>query len=174
MESFKSELRTTRPFYDFISAANYCLDHNIELEQALAWMDRAIYFRIMGVKNFLTLNTKAAILIKLNRIDEAKKLMEEALPIGTVSEVHYYGRTLLNLKQNDEALKVFKRNYEKFPNEYTTNVGMARAYSAKGDYKKALTYIKAALPQSPDEGSKARTEVMLKQLQDGKDVNSQN
>jgi hypothetical protein len=55
IESFKSELRTTRPFYDFMSAANYCIANNIELEQALAWMDRAIYFRIMGVKNFQTL-----------------------------------------------------------------------------------------------------------------------
>ena len=91
--SFKSELRTTRPFYDFMSAANYCIANNIELEQALAWMDRAIYFRIMGVKNFQTLGTKAAVLMKINRMDEAKKIMEEAIPLGTVNEVHFYGRT---------------------------------------------------------------------------------
>jgi hypothetical protein len=48
--SFKNEFRTTRPYYDYISAANYCVANNIELEQALAWMDRAIYFRIMGEK----------------------------------------------------------------------------------------------------------------------------
>lgn len=48
--SFKSELRTTRPYYDFIQAANYCINNNIELEQALAWMDRAISFRVMGEK----------------------------------------------------------------------------------------------------------------------------
>ena len=87
--SFKSELRTTRPFYDFMSAANYCIANNIELEQALAWMDRAIYFRIMGVKNFQTLGTKAAVLMKLNRTEEAKKTMEEAIPMGTVNEVHF-------------------------------------------------------------------------------------
>src|SRR5258706_25547 len=87
--SFKSELRTTRPYYDFISAANYCLANNVELEQALAWMDRAIYFRVMGEKNFRGLSTKAAILTKLNRADEAKKLMEEALPMGTMLDVHF-------------------------------------------------------------------------------------
>jgi tetratricopeptide (TPR) repeat protein len=169
--SFKSELRTTRPFYDFISAANYCLRNNIELEQALAWMDRAIYFRIMGVKNFQTLSTKAAVLMKLNRMDEARKIMDEAIPYGTVLEVHFYARTLLNQKQSQEAVKVFKMNYDKFPNVFTTNVGLARAYSATGDYKKALQYMKAALPLAPDEGNKTSVTSMIQKLEAGKDVN---
>jgi tetratricopeptide (TPR) repeat protein len=171
IESFKSELRTTRPFYDFMSAANYCIANNIELEQALAWMDRAIYFRIMGVKNFQTLSTKAAVLMKLNRPEEAKKIMEEAIPMGTVNEVHFYARNLLSAKETKEAFKVFKMNYEKFPNVYTTNIGMGRAHSALGEYKKALGFIKAALPQAPDEGSKTRTEAMVKKLEEGKDIN---
>lgn len=171
MASFRSELRTTRPFYDFMQAANYCINNNIELEQALAWMDRAIYFRIMGVKNFQTLSTKAAVLIKMNRIDEAKKLMEEAIPMGTMNEVHQYGRTLLNIKQNQEALKIFKGNYEKFPNVFTTNVGMGRGYSANGEYKKAVEYMKAALPQAPNDLNKTSVEGMIKKLEEGKDAN---
>ena len=172
MASFRSELRTTRPFYDFMQAANYCIENNIELDQALAWMDRAIYFRVMGVKNFQTLGTKAAVLIKMNRIDEAKKLMEEAIPMGSVNEVHQYGRTLLELKQVPEALKVFKGNYEKFPNVFTTNVGLARAYSATGDFKKALVYMKAALPQAPNGLNKTNVENMIRKLEEGKDVNN--
>jgi len=171
MASFRSELRTTRPFYDFMSAANYCIANNIELEQALAWMDRAIYFRIMGVKNFQTLSTKAAVLFKMNRPDEAKKVMEEAIPMGTVNEVHYYGRTLINMKQAEEAMKVFKGNYNKFPNVYTTNVGLGRAYSSLGDYKIALKYMKAALLQAPDDLNKTSVERMVKKLEEGKDVN---
>ena len=169
--SFKSELRTTRPFYDFISAANYCINNNIELEQALTWMDRAIYFRVMGVKNFQTLSTKAAVLVKLNRMDEAKKLMEEALPLGTMIEVHQYGRTLVNAKEKAEALKVFKVNYEKYPNVFTTNVGMGRGYSANGEYGKALDYLKAALPQAPNELNKTSVAAMIKKLEEGKDAN---
>ena len=171
MASFRSELRTTRPFYDFMSAANYCVANNIELEQALAWMDRAIYFRIMGVKNFQTLGTKAAVLMKMDRVDEAKKIMEEAVPMGTMIEVHFYGRTLLNMKLKQDALKVFKMNYDKFPNVFTTNVGLGRAYSSAGEYKKALQYMKAALPQSPDETNKGRVESMIQKLEEGKDVN---
>jgi hypothetical protein len=89
--AFKNDLRTTRPYYDFIAAANWCVQNNYELEQALAWMDRAIYFRIMGEKNFRSLSTKAAVLMKMNRIAEAKKVMEEAVPMGQTLEVHFYG-----------------------------------------------------------------------------------
>jgi len=169
--SFKSEFRTTRPYYDYIQAANYCIEHNIELEQALAWMDRAIYFRIMGEKNFRTLSTKAAVLTKMNRMGEAKKVMDEALPIGSVLEVHFYGRNLLSQKQPQEALKVFKLNYEKNPNVFTTNMGMGRAYSALTEYKKAITYLKAALPQAPNDFNKSTVEGMIKKLEEGKDIN---
>jgi tetratricopeptide (TPR) repeat protein len=169
--SFKSDFRTTRPYYDYIQAANYCIANNIELEQALAWMDRAIYFRIMGEKNFRTLSTKAAVLTKMGRTDEAKGVMDEALPMGAMLDVHFYGRQLQSQKESKEAFKVFKLNYDKNPNQFTTNVGMTRGYSALGEYKKALPYAKAALVQAPDERNKANVEIMIKKLEEGKDVN---
>lgn len=169
--AFKNDFRTTRPYYDFIQAADWCVQNNYELEQALAWMDRAIYFRIMGEKNFRSLSTKAAVLMKMDRIEEAKRVMQEAVPLGTVTDVHYYGRTLLGMKQVDEAFKVWKANYDKFPNEFTTNVGMGRAYSALGNYKKALTYMRAALTQAPNEFNKTNVESMIKKLEEGKDAN---
>ncbi|MFN8344157.1 MAG: DUF2911 domain-containing protein [Spirosomataceae bacterium] len=171
MASFRSELRTTRPYYDFIEAANYCIANNIELEQALAWMDRAIYFRIMGQKNFQTLSAKAAVLMKMSRIDDAKKVMEEAIPMGSMSEVHQYARTLLGMNQVQDALKIFKANYDKYPNVLTTNVGLGRAYSAMGDYKKALEYMKAALPQAAEGLEKNNVENLIRKLEEGKNVN---
>ena len=142
-----------------------------ELLRELAWMDRGINFRIMGEKNFRTLSTKAAILIKLNRIDEAKKVMEEALPLGSMQDIHQYARTLLSAKQTQEAFKIYKSNYDKYPNEFTTNVGMGRAYSAQGDYKKALNYMKVALPKAPNNFYKNVVETMIKTLEQGKDIN---
>lgn len=171
MAAFISNFRTTRPYYDFIDAANWCIRNDYGLEQALQWMDRAIYFRIMGEKNFRTLSTKANVLIKMNRVDEAKKVMEEALPMGSMVDIHFYGRQLITLNQADEAFKVFKSNYDKHPNEYTTSVGMARAYSAKGNYKQALTYAEAALRQAPDEGSKNNVQAMIGKLKDNKNIN---
>jgi hypothetical protein len=59
--------------------------------------------------------------------------MAEALPMGSMLEVHFYGRQLLGMKEVDEAMKVYKMNFEKYSNVFTTNVGMGRVYSAKGD-----------------------------------------
>jgi hypothetical protein len=171
MEAFRNDFRTTRPYYDYIQAANYCIANNIELEQALAWMDRAIYFRVMGEKNFRALSTKAAVLTKMNRVDEAKKVMDEALPLGSMLDIHYYARTLLNQNQGAEAFKVFKQNYDKYPGEFTTNIGLARGYAALGEFKKALGYMKSALPKAPDDANKTRVEAMIRSLEEGKNIN---
>lgn len=170
-EAFKSDFRTTRPYYDFIVAVNWCVDNDYELEQALAWADRAISFRVMGEKNFRSVLAKASVLNKLNRSDEAIKVMEEVLPLGSMGDVHYYGRKLLSAKQTEAALKVFQANYDKYPKELTTNVGLGRAYSATGDYKKALKYMKIALPLATDDINKTSITDMIKKLEEGKDVN---
>ena len=171
MEEFRSDFRTTRPYYDFLSAIYWCIENDYELEQALAWADRAISFRVMGEKNFRTVAAKAAVLNKMGRQDEARKIMEEALPLGTMTEVHSYGRQLLQQKMPQEAFKVFKGNYDKYPDEYYTQVGMGRAYSALGDYKKALSYMKKALIKPLDDANKANIESMAKNLEKGIDIN---
>ncbi|RYU96686.1 DUF2911 domain-containing protein [Emticicia agri] len=173
LASFRNELHTKPGFkwQSFVQAANYCLQNNIELEQALLWADEAITARFVGEKNFQTLSTKAAVLAKLNKSAEAKAVMDEAVPMGNMIELHQYGRRLLGMKQPQEALKVFKTNYHKNPNQFTTNVGLGRGYSAAGDYKKALEHMKAALTQAPDDLNKNSVEAMIKKLEEGKDVN---
>lgn len=172
IEAFKQDLKTTREPNDFFTAANYCLQNNIELEQALAWIDRGIYFRVMGRKTFLTLNTRAELLMKLNRKEEAKKTLADAIEYGTdMQEVHYYARRFLNMGLVEESFNYYKHNYDRHPNEMITNVGMARAYSAKGDYKKALIYLKTAQPLAKDDVNKNNIAGMIKKLEEGKDIN---
>lgn len=171
IEEFKKDFRTTRNYYDFLVAVYWCVDNDYELEQALAWADRAISFRVMGEKNFRSVLAKAAVLNKMGKGDEAIRIMEEVLPMGSVGDVHYYGRTLLQAGQKEAALSVFKANYDKHPNDLTTNVGLGRGYSAVGDYKKALKYMKAALPLAKDDVNKNNVQDMIKKLEEGKDVN---
>ncbi len=93
------------------------------------------------------------------------------LPVASMQEVHLYGRSLLGQKKTKEAFDVFKMNYDKHPNVFTTNMGMVRAYSGIGNYKKALEFAQKAMPQIPDPANKANLEKMIRQLQEGKDVN---
>jgi len=175
LQSFRDELRTDKAFnpgwQSYNQAARFCLQNNVDLDEGLQWADNAISLPFIGQKNFVTLSTKADLLRKMNHTAEADALMKDALPMGTVLQIHTYARQLLQQKKNKEALDVFKINYDKYPNEFTAQVGMARGYSAVGDYKKALAYAQKALPQAPDKGNKDNVEKMIKALQDGKDIN---
>jgi tetratricopeptide (TPR) repeat protein len=166
LTSFKSELKTKPGFtwQAFVQAATYCVDNNIELEQALIWSNDAITARFVGQENFQTLSTKARVLSKLNRNEEAKQNMDEALKMGSIIELHQYARTLLDEGKKEEALKVFQLNYKNNPDVFTTNVGLGRGYSAADDTKKAIKYFEKAVKQAPDAMSKANIENLLNSL----------
>ncbi|MBL7726887.1 MAG: tetratricopeptide repeat protein, partial [Dinghuibacter sp.] len=172
---FRRELTGEKSFnpgwQSWDQAAQYCLQKNTNLEEALRWAETASGSNFPGEANFTTLSTKAGILKALNRNEEAEQAMKAALPMGKMTEIHGYARQLLNQKKINEAVEAFKLNYSKFPNQFTTNVGMARAHSALGEYKKALDFAKKALAQAPDPGNKGNVENMIKNLEAGKNIN---
>jgi hypothetical protein len=157
--SGKSELHQ-----NWVQAVNYALTNNIVNEEILGWAEQAIIMPYMGQRNFLTLSTKAQVLNRLGRQPEADSLMREALPLGTMLEVHQYGRQLLNQKRTFEALTVFQKNAQRNPNVFTTNMGLARGYAATGDTKQALKYAKAALLQAPDSPNRESVSQFIEKL----------
>jgi hypothetical protein len=173
MASFTNELKTTPGFnwLGYIQAARYAADNNLDLNQALAWADQAINERFVGQKNFQTLSTKASVLSKMGKNEEADKLMTEALPLGNITDLHQYARSLVNNKKAKEALVVYQYNYKKNPDVYTTNVGLMRGYAANGDYKKAMGYADKAIKQAPDAGNREYLEGLRKKLEKGTDIN---
>lgn len=173
LESFRKELRSNKGFrYEaWLEAVDFSLDHNVNLDEALAWSDYAINGVFIGQKNFKTLSAKARVLDKLNRKAEAGQLMKDAMPLANMQELHQYARQLLKDKKYPEALEAFKMNGTKYPNVFTTNMGLMRGYSATGDFKNALKYAKAAQPQAPDAANKSALENYVKTLSEGKDIN---
>ena len=175
LEIFRNELRGEKSFNpgwrSWVQAAQFCLEHNTNLEEGLKWAETGAFTPFMGERNFTTLSTTAQILNKLNRTTEADSLMKVAMPMGSEIEVHTFGRQLLAAKKSKEAFDAFKFNYDKHPNTYTTNMGMTRAYSGLGNYKKALEYANKAYAQATDKPNKDNVERLIKLLKEGKDVN---
>lgn len=173
LASFREELRTDKGFNweGWNQAAQWCLQNNVNLEQALQWADSASGPTFGGNTNFAPLATKAQILERLGKANEAAAIMKTALPLANMVQLHQYGRQLLAQKKNKEALEIFKLNATKNPNQFTTTVGLARGYSANGDYKSALKFAQQALPLAPDALNKNSIETMIKKLQEGKDAN---
>ena len=174
-ESFRRELRGERSYnpgwQSYWQAARYAADRKVNLEEGLAWANQSINDPFVGEANFQTLSTKADILSKLGRMEEADSTMKKALPMGNMNQVHQYARYLLSMKRNKEALEAFKLNYQKNPNKFTTLMGLTRGYSANADYKNALKYATQALPLAPDPQNKSNVEAMIAKLKEGKDAN---
>ena len=131
------------------SAATWCLQNNVNTEEALAWINAAVDPNLGGVNNFKNLSVKAGLLNKLNKKEEADKMMKAAIDKATVTELHNYGRQLLAEKKVAEALEIFEMNYKKFNGAWPTSAGLMRGYSAKGDLKKALEYANKAVADAP-------------------------
>ena len=173
LASFRKELRSDKGFTweSWDQAAQFCVQHKTNLDEALLWTDQAVNPDFGGSMTFQAWGTKAAVLDSLGRNTEAEAAMKKALPYGSVNDLYFYARGLTRIKKGKEAFDVFKMNYDKHPDEFLTNAGMARGYSAIGDYKKALPYAQKARTQATGTFNISVTDKMIKDLQDGKDVN---
>jgi predicted negative regulator of RcsB-dependent stress response len=151
----RNELRSSVGFdyRNFSNAAAFCVQHKINLEEALAWSNSAMDTNIGGQEEFFTLQTKAQVLQAMNKNDEADAVMEKAVkrPDATVQSIHQYGRSLLQAGKKEKALEIFKYNALKNPAEkFTPNIGLARGYTAIGDKKNAIKYWELAIKNIPD------------------------
>jgi tetratricopeptide (TPR) repeat protein len=162
---------------NWAQAAQFCADHNINLEEALVWANKAIEepFRgaVLGRREFSTLRAKASVLQAMHRTDEADAVMQEAiqLPGTNAYEINAYGSSLLAAGGKDKAMKVFQFNRQRFPDDqFVTYVGLARGYTALGDKAKAIESWEYALAHVPEnrKGSVPRMKEALLKLKSSK------
>lgn len=142
------------------SAANYAIQNNVNLEQASTWMDQAIAQN----RSFNTMSVKSQLLAKTGKTDEAEKLMNEALALGTESELNVYGYQLANGNKYDEAIKIMLLNTERHPKSANAWDSLGEVYALKGDKNNAIKSFKKSLSLNPAANVKANSEKYLKQL----------
>jgi len=161
-------LRGTRRFdwSGWWYAAQWCYNNNVNLDEALKWIDRSI----STGTNFINLKLKADILKKQSKEADAKKVMDQALRIGTPYDVAGYVNGLVREKQNQPALEIAMKLVKNYPDISNVTGAAARACSANGKFSDALKYAKTTL-ELASEGAKPYWETAVKKLQDGKDMN---
>jgi tetratricopeptide (TPR) repeat protein len=176
LAQIESELNNQTGFnyLNQVAGANYALSIGNH-EAALMFVDKAINEPFFGQKDFTTLSTKAQVLMAMKRNDEAFKIMDEAvrLPGATVFAIHGYGRQLIAADKKKEALEIFKYNAKTNAGQWPVNYGLARGYSAVGDYKNAIKYMELALKNVPagDTQNPPIMKANLEKLKKGEDIN---
>lgn len=175
VSKMRDELRSMTGFKqeNWITAAQFCVENKINLEEALTWVDMSVSNPFIGVENFTTRQTRSMILQALGREAEANAEMEKVIkdPNASVQDIHQYGRSLLAAGKKEKAMEIFKYNAQKHPNDkFTPNIGLARGYTAMGDKKNAIKHWELAIKNLPEDqkANLAFYEGEIKKLKEGK------
>lgn len=175
VSTFENELQNSQGFnsQNWAAAATFLTQREYKLDKALEWADAAISAPFIGVENFNNLQTKAMVLTRMGKQEEANQIMLTAVnhPTAAPFQVHAFGRQLISDGMKEKALEVFEANYKRNNGAWPTNVGMARGLSAVGRYDEALKYAKLALAEAPDQVNKDSMTQAIEKLQKRVDIN---
>lgn len=167
VENLKQEFRNAQSFKpeNFREAAIFTLTSKSHLDQGLIWAQKAISGPAGGVETMRTLSVLAELQIANGMKEEGEKTMERALarPDATPVDIHQVARFQQISGNSPLAIKIYQLNAKRFPNQWPTNVGLARAAALSGDHAKAITFAKKAITQAPDEGNKKNLEGLIQQ-----------
>jgi hypothetical protein len=147
-------------------AAQYFLVNKINLDEALNYEERSI----QNEERYDNLMNKSKVLDAMGRKQDADSFRAKALDKASALQLYVYGRQLQGEKKQEEALAIYQSTAKKFPDFWTTHLGMARVYSAKGDFDNAVKEAKLSLVGAPD-ANKNALENYVKRLQNKEDIN---
>ena len=153
---------------DYNRAAIYCADNLTNLEQGLSWAESSIAIQ----ESFRTLSTKVLVLDAMNKSNEARAIKSKALDLTSTSadDFYSYGTQLLLKGHPDQAMKIYQRLQDQWPDNWLSAHSMARHYSMVGNYEKAIVFEKEALDKAPD-ANKGYIEWAISKLEKGINFN---
>ena len=147
-------------------AAQYFLVNKINLDEALKYEDLSI----QNEERYDNLMNKSKVLEAMGRKQDADSFLARALDKANALQLYAYARQLQGEKKQDEAMAVFQSTAKKFPDYWTTHLGLARVYSAKGDFDNAVKEVKLSLKDAP-EANRNALEAYSKRLEAKEDIN---
>jgi tetratricopeptide (TPR) repeat protein len=169
LKTIHNQLRNTGGFtwagYD--EAANWCLDNNYNLEEALKWEETSI----QNEDRFENWETKSRILDAMGKKDESAKALTTALDKATAVQLYVYARGLHRKGNTKRAFELYPLVAKRNPNHWISHLALARIASNSGDFANASKEIKLSIAVAPDDGTKPVLEGMLKKLDEKTDFN---
>jgi DUF2911 family protein/tetratricopeptide repeat protein len=166
--SIRKQLHGLNHFYweGWDDAAAYFLANKIDLDEALKDEDQSI----QAEERYDNVLNKSKILDAMGRAQDAEATRTKALSLASPLQLYFYGRQLQAAKKPDEAFAIYRTTAKKFPDYWTSHMGLARVYSSQGDFDNAVKEVKLSLTTAPD-SNKTNLENYVKRLQNKEDIN---
>jgi tetratricopeptide (TPR) repeat protein len=167
--SIHRQIRGLNQYYweGWDDAAGYFLASKTNLDEALKDEDQSIQTE----ERFDNVMNKSRILEAMGRKDDASTFRNKALEKASAQQLYFYGRQLQGEKKQEEAFAIYRSNAKKFPDDWTTHVGLARVYSGQGDFDKAVKEMQTALTGVPDDANRSNLQNYVRRLQSKDDIN---
>ncbi|MFY0626756.1 MAG: DUF2911 domain-containing protein [Reichenbachiella sp.] len=162
LANFRDELRSIPGFgwQGSNQAARYCIQNNINLEEALQWVDRSI----SNNRNFNNLSTKSQLLDLMGKTAESKKMVDELIAIANVGELNTLGYQMIGQDKVDKAIEYFQLNIKRNPKNANCYDSLGEAYKTKGDNKNAIKNLRKSLSLDPPANVKANSIRLLTEM----------
>ena len=160
LSNARDELRSVTGFgfQGPASAAQYCLQNNINHEEAMAWADQAV----AANKNFQTLFVKAGLMAQAGK--DASATYDEAANLANTAQLNALGYQLLGQGNNDQALSFFKLNTKNNPDDPNVFDSLGECLKTMGLDKEAIKAFKKSLSLNPPANVKANSIKLLQEL----------
>ena len=142
------------------TAANYCLQNNINLEEGMKWADQAVN----NTRNFNTLYVKAGLTKAIGNEADAGSLYDEAAELANKNQLNFLGYQAMGAGNLDQALAYFKLNLKRNPDDPNMYDSLAECYKNRGEDKDAIKNFKKSLSMNPPPNVKANSIKNLQEL----------
>ena len=162
LNNARNQLRnaTGFSFQGPLSAANYCIQNNINHEEALQWADAAI----AANPNFGGYFAKARIYDLMGKETEAVSNYDKAVELANKPQLNFMGYTMMGKEKNEKAMEYFKLNVKRNPKDANVHDSLGECYRKVGNNKAAVKEFKTSLSLSPIPGVKANSIRNLKEM----------
>ncbi|PYU81520.1 MAG: hypothetical protein DMG51_14615 [Acidobacteria bacterium] len=168
LQSIRNELRSVGGFswagHD--EAAQWCLDNNYNLEEALKWEDTSI----QNEPRFENYETKSRILDAMGRKEESAKVLSAAFDKANAIQLYSYARGLQRQGNAKRAFELYPQVPQKDRNHWISHLALARISSNTGDFTAAAKEMTQAINGAP-ETTKPFLQPLLKRLEAKDDIN---
>lgn len=156
VESFRNELRGINTYHwqAWNDAANWCLNHDTNLEEALEWVNRSInggYGGFAADKNLRNLGTKIKLLEKLNKKHELQTTLKEAKALyATAPDANDFGIFLLRNGFYKDAYDYNNLSFKQYPEYWSLQLNRGLSQYFLGNIQASIKDIKKAKETAPE------------------------
>ncbi len=172
VESFRSELRGINTYHwqAWNDAAQWCLNHDTNLDEALEWVNRSInggYGGFAADKNMTNMSTKIRLLKKLNKSEEVSSTIAEAKSMNTtVYEANSFSGFLIQNGYYKDALEYCNTSLKSNPDTWFLELNRGISQYFLNNKKAAIKDVKKALKTTPQQ-YQARLGEIIKEIEMG-------